>query len=84
MNYNMQYNIVSWQRGFLPPLNPDTTGLFIESERLIQEPVKKYKSGAAEVKDLIQQVLHHPTFDQQDVDHDMHERLMRCMEDDDI
>ena len=58
MIYNMLYNIVSWQRGFLPPLNQDNTGLFIESERLIQEPVKKYKSGAAELKDLIQQVLH--------------------------
>ena len=46
--------------------------------------VNKYKSGAAELKDLIQQVLHHPAFDAQDVDHDMHERLMRCIEDEDI
>jgi hypothetical protein len=46
--------------------------------------VKKYKSGAAELKDLIQQVLHHPDFDPQDVDHDMHDRLMRCIEDEDI
>jgi hypothetical protein len=29
-----------------------------ESERLIQDHVKKYKSGAAELKGLIQQVLH--------------------------
>ena len=46
--------------------------------------MKKYKSGAAELKDLIQQVLHHPDFDPQDVDHDMHDRLMRCIEDEDI
>jgi hypothetical protein len=58
MIYNLLYNIVSWQRGFLPPLNPDNTGLFTESEWLIQEHVKKYKSGAAEVKELVQQVLH--------------------------
>ena len=62
----------------------DDTCLFTESERLIQEHVKKYKSGAAELKDLIQQVLHHPAFDAQDVDHYMHERLMRCIEDEDI
>jgi hypothetical protein len=55
---NLLYNIVSLQRGFLPPINPDNTGLFTGSEQLIQEHVKKYKSGAAELKDLIQQVLH--------------------------
>lgn len=82
--YSLINNIVCWQRGFLPPLNADDAGLFTESERLIQEHVKKYKSGAAELKDLIQQVLHHPAFDPQDVDHDMHERLMRCIEDEDI
>ena len=84
MIYTMIYIKVYWQRGFLPPLNEDDACMFTESERLIQEHVKKYKSGAAELKDLIQQVLHHPAFDPQDVDHDMHERLMRCMEDDDI
>ena len=46
--------------------------------------MRKYKSGAAELKDLIQQVLHHPDFDTRDVDHDMHEHLMRCIEDEDI
>ena len=84
MIYTMIYIKVYWQRGFLPPLNEDDACMFTESERLIQEHIKKYKSGAAELKDLIQQVLHHPAFDPQDVDHDMHERLMRCMEDDDI
>ena len=29
-------------------------------------------------------MLHDPAFDVQDVDHDMHERLMRCIEDEDI
>jgi hypothetical protein len=46
--------------------------------------MKKYKTGAAELKELIQQVLHHPDFDPRDVDHDMHERLMRCIKEEDI
>jgi hypothetical protein len=41
-----------------PTTKPDNTCLFTGSEWLIQEYVKKYKSGAAELKDLIQQVLH--------------------------
>jgi hypothetical protein len=49
------------------------------SERSVQEHVKKYKTGAAELKDLIQQVLHHPDFNPEDVDHDMHELLMECI-----
>ena len=46
--------------------------------------MRKYKSGASELKDLIQQVLHHPDFNPQDVDHDMHERLMNCIAEGDI
>jgi hypothetical protein len=42
------------------------------SERLVQERVKKYKTGAAELKDLLQQVLHHPDFNPDDVDHGLH------------
>jgi hypothetical protein len=40
--------------------------------------VRQYKTGAAELKELIQQVLHHPDFNPKDVDHDMHQRLMDC------
>ena len=58
--------------------------MFTASERLIQEHVRKYKNGAAELKDLIQQVLHHPDFNPQQMDHDMHERLMKAIEDGDI
>ena len=46
--------------------------------------MRKYKTGAAELKDLIQEVLHHPDFKPQDVqvDHDMHEQLMNCIAED--
>jgi len=36
------------------------------------------------IKDLIQKVLHHPDFDPDDVDHDMHERLMAAIEEGDL
>jgi hypothetical protein len=36
------------------------------------------------LKDLIQRVLHHPDFKADEVDHDMHERLMRAVEEGDI
>ena len=79
-----QWFCLCCQLGHLPPLDIDAAGLFSKSERLIQEHVRKYKTGAAELKDLIQQVLHHPDFDPAHVDHDMHERLMKCIEDEDI
>jgi hypothetical protein len=34
--------------------------------------------------DLIQRVLHHPDFNAAEVDHDLHERLMRAVADGDI
>ena len=72
------------QRGLIPPLNVDDASVFSASERLIQEHVRQYKTGAAELKDLIQQVLHHPDLNPKDVDHDMHQRLMDCIAEGDI
>jgi hypothetical protein len=57
----------------------DNASVFSASECLVQEHVKKNKTGAAELKDFIQRVLHHPDFNPDDVDHDMHERLMDCI-----
>jgi hypothetical protein len=36
------------------------------------------------LKDLIQRVLHHQNFNANKVDHDLHERLMRAVEQGDI
>ena len=73
------------QAGHLPPLNADDANMFSTSERIIQDHVRKYKTTAAELKDLIQEVLHHPDFDVREVDDtNMHERLMRCLEAGDI
>ncbi len=56
------------QAGHLPPLNADDANMFSTSERIIQDHVRKYKTTAAELKDLIQEVLHHPDFDVSEVD----------------
>ena len=43
---------------------------------------QKWKNlNAQDVKDLIQKVLHNDNFDADDVDHNMHERLMRAVAD---
>ena len=45
---------------------------------------REKKVDAMFIKDLIQKVLHHPDFDPDDVDHDMHERLMAVIEEGDL
>ena len=70
--------------------NPDSLrelgGLFSRSEELLQDHCKLYATSQSELKALIQKVLHHPDFDPDQVDHDMHERLMQAtsIEEEDI
>ena len=45
---------------------------------------KDKKLNATFIKDLIQKVLHHPDFDPDEVEHDMHERLMGAIEEGDL
>ena len=70
--------------GDLPPLDVDAADVFSQSERILQEHVRKHGTNAAELQDLIQRVLHHPDFNADEVDHDLHERLMRAVADGDI
>jgi hypothetical protein len=51
-------------------------------EHILQDHFRRHNTNAAELKDLIQRVLHHPDFNADEVDHDsdMHERLMRAVE----
>ena len=71
--------------GDLPPLDEDAAHVFSRSERILQDHCRRHnKHNAGELKDLIQRVLHHPDFNADEVDHDMHERLMRAVEDGDI
>ena len=87
MSFYMMCNMLTFmccQAGHLPPLNADDASMFTASECIIQDHAGKYKTKAAELKDIIQEVLHHPDFDVREVDMDMHERLMRCLEAGDI
>ena len=56
--YVLGYVTCYAQAGPLDQQDAEAATLFTSSERLIQEHVRKYKNGAAELKDLIQQVLH--------------------------
>ena len=72
------------QLGVLPEMDREAPGLFTASERIIQDFASEKKVDATFIKDLIQKVLHHPDFDPDDVDHDMHERLMAAIEEGDL
>ena len=68
----------------IPEPNRELGGLFSRSEEILQDHCKLHATSQTELKELIQNVLHHPDFDPDQVDHDMHERLMRVIEDEDI
>ena len=70
--------------GDLRPLDVDAANVFSRSEHILQDHDRKHDVNTIELKDLIQMVLHHPDFDADEVDHDMHDRLMRAVEDGDI
>jgi hypothetical protein len=70
--------------GDLPPLDVNAANVFSQSKRILQEHVRKHGTIAAELQDLIDRVLHHRDFNAAEVDHDLHERLMRAVEDGDI
>ena len=72
------------QLGVLPEMDREAPGLFTASERIIQDFACEKMVDATFIKDLIQKVLHHPDFDPDDVDHDMHERLMAAIEEGDL
>ena len=72
------------QLGLLPEMDREGPGLFTASERIMQDFAKDKKLNATFIKDLIQNVVHHPDFDPDEVDHDMHERLMGVIEQGDL
>ena len=70
----------------IPDPDREMAGLFSRSEEILQDYCKLYTTSKAKLKDLIQKVLRHPDFDPDQVDHDMHERLMQAtsVEEEDI
>ena len=73
-------DVIGMQLGLLPEIDREAPGLFTASERIMQDFAKDKKVNATFIKDLIQKVLDHPDFDPDEVDHDMHERLMGVIE----
>ena len=68
----------------MPALDEDASNVFSKSERLLLDHATKRFKSPSELKELIQTVLHHPDFDLDSVDHDLHERLMKAVEEGDI
>ena len=62
----------------------DDSRVFTKSERILLDYQKLKRMSAADLKDLIQQVLKNPEFNIDEVDHDMHERLQRAIDKGDI
>ena len=76
--------VKSFQAKDLPALDEDAANVFSKSERILLDHATKRFKNASELKELIQEVLHHPDFDLDSIDHDLHERLMHAVEEGDI
>ena len=67
--------------GWIPAPDKDDSFTFTRSERILLDYQKLKRMSARDLKDLIQDVLHNPEFNADEVDHNMHERLMRAVAD---
>ena len=65
----------------MPASEPDDSRAFTKSERILLDFQRMKRMNARDLKDLIQDVLKHSEFNADEVDHNMHERLMRAVED---
>ena len=78
----ISYWLLSYsQAGLIPPPNADDRRAFTSSERILMDFQKLKRMNAQDIKDLIQDVLHNDNFDSDEVDHNMHDRLMRAVAD---
>ena len=72
--------LAAWPSSRLPKLYREAPGLFTASWHILQDFAQEKELDATFVKDLIQQVLHHPDFDPNNVDHYMHKLLIGAIE----
>ena len=66
--------VKSFQAKHLPALDEDAANFFSKSERILLDHATKRFMNAPELKELNQEVLHHPDFDLDSVDHDLSRR----------
>ena len=72
--------MISLQAKLLPAHKVEDGRAFTRSERILLDHQKLKRMSAVDLRDLIRDVLHNPEFNAGEVDHDMHERLMRAVE----
>ena len=75
--------IVHGQAGHLPAPNPVDGRTFARIEHILlgHQGLKSMNAKDLNLKDLIQDVLYNPKFNTDDVHHNIHERMMRAVED---
>ena len=78
----MRLIVKSFQAKDLPAVDEDATNVFSKSELILLDHATKRFMNTSELKELIQEVLYHPDFDIDSVDHYLHERLMHAVEGD--
>jgi len=78
-SYMISY-MISLQAKLLPAHKVEDGRAFTRSERILLDHQKLKRMSAVDLRDLIRDVLHNPEFNAGEVDHDMHERLMRAVE----
>ena len=66
------------QDGIIPDPDKDFCGLFTKSEEFLQDHCRVYATSLSELKHLINNVLHHPEFDQAQADNDK-VNLLACV-----
>jgi hypothetical protein len=78
----MRYRL---QEGLVPPLQPvEAAGLISRSEQILKEYARKASLTAKDIIALIQDVLHNPEFNADDVDTDMLKRFADSIDSGDL
>ena len=72
------------QDKLIPPLAPEAAGIITGSEQILKEYVSASSLNARDIKRLIEDVLHNPDFNADDVDTDMLERLAKSIDSGDL
>jgi hypothetical protein len=73
------------QDGLVPPLQPqEASGIITASEQIIKEYASKVGLNAQQIKTLIEDVLHNPAFNADDVDTDMLKRFSASIDSGDL
>ena len=84
VGYDILYDVIM-QDGLVPPLQPqEASGIITASEQIIKEYASKVGLNAQQIKTLIEDVLHNPAFNADDVDTDMLKRFSASIDSGDL